>query len=81
MYRSPGSALAKCTLLVFVVALPLSAQRTAEQRYSGWAAPGFPADEISARPQGRENLTGQVARSPEGLEALMRKGRPIARRH
>lgn len=41
----------------------------------------FTEDVILITPDGRENLTGHVARSPEGLEALMRRGRmPAARR-
>ncbi len=41
----------------------------------------FTEDVILITPQGRENLTGHVARSPEGLEALMRRGqRAPARR-
>jgi len=35
----------------------------------------FTEDVILITPDGRENLTGHVARSPEGLEALMRRGR------
>jgi len=34
----------------------------------------FTEDVILITPQGRENLTGHVARSPDGLEALMRSG-------
>lgn len=41
----------------------------------------FTEDDILITPEGRENLTGHVARSPEGLEAVMCKGRPMARRH
>ena len=35
----------------------------------------FTEDVVLIRPNGRENLTGHVARSPEGLEAVMRVGR------
>ncbi len=35
----------------------------------------FTEDVILITPDGQENLTGHVARSPEGLEALMRSGR------
>jgi len=35
----------------------------------------FTEDVILITPAGRENLTGHVARTPAGLEALMRPGR------
>ena len=40
----------------------------------------FTEDVILITPDGRENLTGHVARSPEGLEALMRRGRAAGER-
>ena len=40
----------------------------------------FTEDVILITPAGRENLTGHVARSPEGLEAVMRRHRPAGRR-
>ncbi|MEZ5420381.1 MAG: M24 family metallopeptidase [Vicinamibacterales bacterium] len=36
----------------------------------------FTEDVILITADGRENLTGHVARTPDGLEALMRAGRP-----
>ena len=42
----------------------------------------FTEDVILITAGGRENLTGHIARSPDGLEALMRKaGAPAARKH
>ena len=35
----------------------------------------FTEDDILITPEGRDNLTGHVTRSPEGLEALVRQGR------
>ena len=40
----------------------------------------FTEDVILITPAGRENLTGHVARSPEGLEAVMRRHRPAGPR-
>ena len=40
----------------------------------------FTEDVILITPDGRENLTGHIARSPEGLEALMRRGRAAGER-